>query len=316
MFLSFRAAAHMEVVMRTAAHFDSQRRRGRGPARITSLFALSLTASLLTAACASSTSPGATPTSAPVKVSVPAAPSTAPSSPRATPSTSASTPHGGTTHSPSAADALAGFFAVADRTDRQIRAAATLVNSGIGADFITFTPATVTAVTSINQHALVDAIPGAMPAALQRKVLLVFSELVSRADALTAILDFRHDRLPRDSAEARFLIGDLGHGAPAAARYPADVSATRRLAASLPPIAPVSPASRAVAAIAVQTEYIMGMNGGCASTGGWLETSPVPLVWKQGTDYSGQRTDGTIGGILFRADYHPGHGWQIQIHAC
>lgn len=284
------------------------------------MFVLSLAAGLLTAACASSTSPVATPTSAPVRTSAPASPSTstAPSSPRATPSAgaSASTTSGSTTHGPSAADALAGFVAAANRTDRQIRAAAALVNSGIGADTIQFTPNTVAAVTSINQHALVDAIPSAMPAALQRKVLLVFSELVSRSDALRAILDVQHDQIPRDSAEARFLIGNLGHGAPAAARYSADLNAARKLAASLPPIATVSPASRATAAIAVQTEYIMGMNGGCASTGGWLETTPVPLLWKQRIDYSGQRTDGTIGGIVFRADYRPGHGWQVLMYAC
>jgi hypothetical protein len=282
------------------------------------VFVLSLAAGLLTAGCASGTSPVATPTSAPVGTSAPAGPSTAPSSPHGTPSAgaSASATSGGTTHGPSAADALAGFFAAASRADRQIRAAAAQVNNGIGADTIQFTPKIVAAVTSIDQQALVDAIPGAMPAALQRQVLLVFSELVSRSDALTAILDVQHDPFPRDSAAARFLIGNLGHGAPAAARYPADLNATRKLAASLPPIATVSPASRATAAIAVQTEYIMGMNGGCASTGGWLETTPVPLLWKQGVDYSGQRTDGTIGGILFRADYHPGHGWQVLIHAC
>lgn len=217
---------------------------------------------------------------------------------------------------PSAADRLATFLTAADRADSQIRTAAALVNAGIGEQTIAFTPHTVAAVLATDVHALAGTIPGAMPARLQQQVLLVFSELTSRRDALTAILDYQHEQIPRDSDAARFLIRRLGNAAPAAARYPADLAATRRLAAALPPIAAVAPDSRASAAIAVQAEYIMGMNGGCASAGGWLETAPVPLVWKQGVDYLGQRTDGTIGGLVFRADYRPGHGWQVFINAC
>lgn len=238
-------------------------------------------------------------------------PSTAPS---ATPSVSATS--GSTARGPSAADRLAGFITGATRADRQIRAAAALVNSGIGAQTIQFSPNVVAAVMAIDQDALAGTIPGALPAALQRQVLLVFSELVSRGDALRVILEYQHEQIPRDSAAALFVIRNLGNGAPAAARFPADLSAAQRLAASLPPVAAVAPASRATAAMAVQAEYIMVMNGGCGSTGGWLETTPVPLVWKQATDYSGQRTDGTIGGVVFRADYHAGHGWQITIEAC
>jgi hypothetical protein len=276
--------------------------------------ALAFAAALLAGACASTSGPGAAAGSAPPSTSASAsapASSGAPTGPTATPSTTPTTPHG-----PSAADRLAGFFAAAGRMDRQIRAAAALVNSGFGAQSIQFAPNTAAEVLAIDPHTLAATIPGAMPAALQWQVLLVFSELASRRDALTAILDYQHELIPRDSASARFLIRRLGNGAPAAARYPADLAAARTLAASLPPIPAVAPASRAGAAIAVQAEYVMGMNGGCESAGGWIETSPVPLVWKQGADYLGQRTDGTIGGIVFRADYQTGHGWQVFINAC
>jgi len=219
-------------------------------------------------------------------------------------------------HGPSAGDQLAGFFAAAGRVDRQISATAALVNSGFGAQSIAFTPDTAAAVLALDLRSLVVAMPGAMPAVLQRQVLLVFSELTSRGDALKAILEYQHEQIPRDSASARFLIRNLGQGAPAAARYPADLAATRRLAASLSPFAAVAPDARASAAIAVQAHYIIGMNGGCASTGGWIETTPIPLVWKHGVDFMGQRTDGTIGGIIFRADYTSASGWQIFINAC
>jgi len=66
----------------------------------------------------------------------------------------------------------------------------------------------------------------------------------------------------------------------------------------------------------VRTAYIIGRNSGCAESGGWVETELLPLVWRQSTDVFGGRTDGTIGGIVFRADYHAGDGWSVQLWAC
>jgi hypothetical protein len=276
--------------------------------------ALSLAAALLAAACASTADPGAAPTSAPLSASPS---SSASPSPSTTPSASPSKTPSNTPPGPSAADQLAGFLAAAGRMDVQIRTAAALINTGIGPQSIRLTGATVEAVKAIDPQALARTIPGAMPARLQQQVLLLFSDLASRRYSFNEVLLYQDGQpIARTTDVGKHLVDTLGYGAPAAARYPGDLAATRTLAASLPPLAVAAPDSRASAAVAVQTTYIMEANSGCGSAGGWIETKPVPLVWKQGTDFSGQRTDGTIAGILFWADYRPGLGWQVTIEAC
>lgn len=243
----------------------------------------------------------------------------APNSPSAVPSSATSTitpdmPTPTTSHGPSrtrsAAGQLTEFFTAAERMSTQLHRTATLVNSEIGDQTIQFTPNTITAITAIDPHILIRMIPAGMPANLQRQVYLLFSELASRRYAFNPILELSSGApYARNSAEAARVLEGLAHGAASAARFPADLAATRALASSQPPIPAARPDSKASAEVAIRTAAIIGRNGGCGTSGGWIETTPSPLVWGQGTS-------GTIGDVQFRADYHPGQGWQVTLNAC
>lgn len=247
----------------------------------------------------------------------PASPSQELSSPTSAtaPTTTTTTPTMSARHS--AADQLAGFFTAARRMDAELARTAKLINAEIGAETMQFSPNTITAIKAIDPRPMAKTIPGGMTTELQRSVYLLFSELASRRYAFAPVLEVGPGQtVPRGSPEADHVLEGLSHGSPAAARFRADLAAARALASSRTPIAPTAPDSRANAEVAVHTAYIIGQNSGCGSSGGWLSTTVTPLVWQQDVDFIGQRIDGQIGIVRFRADYQPGQGWTVYLYAC
>lgn len=283
--------------------------RGRHSTRpIHQLVIVMITVAVATIACGSSadtTEPGNT-----TAVSSPA-PATATSPHGASTTATPTSPHG-----PSAADQLADFLTGAQRMDDRLRSTAKMINSGLGAETFVFTPDTVAAIKAIDPETLVKTMPAGMSAQLQHQMYLLFSELAARRYAFTPILEQEvGTAIPRDSDAARHIMEGLSRGSSPAGRFPHDLAATRTLAQSEPPVPVAAPDSRASAEVAVHAAYIVGRNNGCGASGGWVQTTEVPLVWKQGTNGVG-RTDGTIGDVQFRADYQPGQGWQVALNAC
>ncbi len=291
------------------------RRGSRRPRTFVALsagFLLSLALAL--AGCASggpsgsSNSPGATP--------IATAPSGAASSPGPASTGSATAKPPPASRAPSAADQLAAFVAAAERVDGQLRHAATLVNTGIGAQRLEFTPATFAAIRAIDVQGLGKTVAAGMPERLQTQTLLVFSDLVSRYQSLKSVLEAdRQQPLERADGLAEYIMACLPNGAPAAARFTADLSALRSLSASLPRFTVAAPDSRTAAAVAALVEYIRLSNGGCMSCGGEIFTKPIPVVWTTASA-GAKHLEGTVAGIDFSADYKPGDGWSVIIRAC
>lgn len=265
---------------------------------------VAMTAVLVTtlAACGHSTASGpggASPGSpAPATSASPRAPATSPP-PRA-----------------SAADELAGFFTAAAAADARLKHAADLVNSGIGSTTMSFPPATLAALDQLDTTAAARAIPGGMPAELLRRVLLVYSDLESRTCAFSGILRQPHSAESVSGEEGREILSCLRNGAPAAARFGADLAAARFLALATQPLAVAAPDSRAAAEVAIRVAAINSVNSGCDSCGGFVSTSLWPISWQSANDPAAGRSDGTINGVPFRADYRAGHGWQVVLWAC
>jgi hypothetical protein len=215
------------------------------------------------------------------------------------------------------ATALATFLTAAQRMDVQLRGTAARINHGISPTTLEFPASTFAAIRAISSEALVPTIPAGLPPRLQQQVLVLFSVLEARRYAFNPILLLPAGKpVPRSEPDAQRVLEGLGHGTAPAARFASDLAATRTLAYATPAVPPGAPDSRAAAALAVQVTYIHLRNEGCAGSGGWVETQPVPLVWSQSTDSTGAHTDGTIAGIVFSADYHRGQGWDVVIHAC
>ena len=128
-----------------------------------------------------------------------------------------------------AADDLAPYFNAAQSMDRQLAAAAVLVNGGIHTSTMQFDQATLDAITAIQPRTLAAKIPPGLPPELERRILLVQSELVSRRAAFNEVL--------RGTAGNAYVVRCLANGAPAAARFASDLAAGRSLAAQTPPVA-------------------------------------------------------------------------------
>ena len=239
-----------------------------------------------------------------------------PSSPApATPATpGASAP--GSPPRASAADQLTEFLTAAAAADARLKHAAALVNSGIGNTTMSFPPATLAALGQLDTTAAARAIPGGMPAELLRRVLLVYSDLESRTCAFDGILRQPHGTVPVNSDEGREILSCLRNGAPAAARFAADLAAARSAARATQPLAVAGPDSRTAAEVAIRVAAINSVNSGCDSCGGFVSTSLWPISWQPASDPVAGRSDGTINGVRFRADYRAGHGWQVVLWAC
>ena len=221
-----------------------------------------------------------------------------------------------TSRAPSAADQLGAFFTAAQRLDGRLRQTAALVNTGIGAESLMFSTATFAAIRAIDVKTVLAAIPAGMPERLERQAMLVYNDLVSRADSLKGPLIAQYQQpLKRTDFWSRFIMDCLSNGAPAAAKFPGDLSSTRNLAASLPRFRVAAPDSRAAAAIAVRAMDIGLANGGCLSCGGVMLAQPIPIVWTSASA-KGRHLEGTVSGVQFTADYKPGQGWIVEIRAC
>jgi hypothetical protein len=222
----------------------------------------------------------------------------------------------------SATGQLAGFLAAATRADRQLRAAAVLVNRDIGSQHIIVDPATVAAIKAVDTQAVVQAIPGGLPPALLRSTLQVYAGLSSRRAAFNRVVSAApQSPLPR--TEANDLIACLGNGAPAA-RFGSDLAAVRRLAGSSAPVKVAPVRSRLTAEVAIRAAYLHGWNNAADGCGGYVPRPIVlyPIQWKRivlNDGGSGSVWDGAIAvptsPLPFIARYRGGHGWAVTLAA-
>ncbi len=220
--------------------------------------------------------------------------------------------------SASAAAQLAGFYTAAQLADAQLRHAAALVNKGIGPSSMSFTPAALAAVKALDAAPVARTIPAGLPTELLRRVLLVYSDLESRTASLSSISrsGYSSGSLPISGQEGSYIHDCLGNGAPAAARFGADLAAVRALAEATPPVTVAAPDSRPAAELAVRITWINVGNSGCMSCGGGVTPTLATIIWQREYDPGAGHSDGTINGLRFRADYHAGSGWQAMLFAC
>jgi hypothetical protein len=245
--------------------------------------------------------------------------STSPSSETVGPS-STTEPAPTTAAGPTAADTLAEFFVAAETMDAEVRAAADLVNEGT-TDALILDDETMAAI-----HALPDEpghlLPAGLPPELLEKVLLVQSDLQSRALALIGLGQFRSapptpGTIPLDSDAGRGALACLRNGAEAAASFDADLDAAEATARALPTVVAQPPDSRAAEELALRLALIDMGNAGCAGCGGYRATTLAAISWTPPAIESPTGPwDGTIDGIPFRTTYLPGEGWQVRFNAC
>jgi hypothetical protein len=214
---------------------------------------------------------------------------------------------------------LGPFVEQAGGIDAALRALSARVNAGIDARAIRIAPADVAALTAITPHRLVAAVPGGLPDALLRPVLLVFADLVSRRDAFNRWQEYASQTpVPRDSDHGRDLMRCLGNGASAAGHFAADLAALQAVARATPTVTTAAADARAGAELAVRAALVEGVNGGCAECGGFVARPTVlwPITWKQVVLAPGSVWDGTIGTLQFRARYDRTTGWTVNLNAC
>ena len=213
---------------------------------------------------------------------------------------------------PTAADGLAAYFAAARRASARVHAAAQAINGELGSSGTpTFSQATKNAVKRADPWFAGAYIPGGLKPDLAWAVLRVQNDLEARWYAFRPVTE------PFSSpGEGRSdLLRCLAGGATAAARYTADLHTARRLAAASAAFVPAKPDSRASAEVAIELQTIMLANGGCDSCGGYLFTSMPAIIWHT-SHIAGITWGGTVGRIPFRATYHAGSGWKVQLNAC
>jgi hypothetical protein len=244
--------------------------------------------------------------------------STSPPSSTTAPTTSEPAPT--TAAAPTAADTLAEFFAAAEHMDAELRVAAGLVNEDT-TDALVLDAETMAAI-----HALPDEpgylLPAGLPPELLEQVLLVQSDLQSRAMALLGLQQFREapptpGTIPLDSDAGRGALACLRNGAEAAASFDTDLDAAKATARALPPVDAQAPDSRAAEELALRLALIHLGNTGCAGCGGFRATTMAAISWSPPAIESPTGPwDGTIDGIPFRTTYVPGEGWQVELNAC
>jgi len=219
-----------------------------------------------------------------------------------------------TVEPPSATRDLAAYLRAAARVDTRLRAAAVLINADIGPGGADFGPATVDAVKAADPTSAGRLIPAGLNGKLLHAVILVQSDLVSRWYAFRPVLEPSTGVASQDRER---LHDCLANGAPAAARFAADLAAARATAAASPPARRVAPSSHAAAKVPLQLAFMTTANGGCESCGGQLAVTLPTIDWHHHRAAEGMPSfDGTIGGILFRARYHTGAGWHVLLNAC
>ena len=275
--------------------------------------AVGLAAVLSVCGCTGGPAPNSATQSATVTATLGTTPtSTATATPNTTPpATAAVTPTATPTAKPSAARDLAAFVAAARAADIRLRNAAVLVNGAVRPTTLVVDARTAQAVQASKPSAVQAAIPAGMPPRLVRAVLLAFSDLVSRHQAMRSFLyvgTYPRDPVYDDTTRC------LANGPPAKARFPADLAAVVTLARSTPPLQHVAATSQASAELAVRLEHLRVANAGCDSCGGDVETKLITLVWNPAALGATTRT-GTIGSIDFTATFATG-GWTVHLNAC
>jgi len=206
-------------------------------------------------------------------------------------------------------DDLNDFFTAAAGVDAKLNAAAVAVNRDIGPNGIVLDPSAMGAINAANPDLAKVAIPAGLPPTLERAVLIVYNDLVSRRSAFNGVQR-------NDATES---MNCLRNEAAPAARFAADVRTARALAASVPPLSPVAPDSPAAEELAVRFAWISEVNNGCASCGGMVIKDLVPItIYGAPITPSGyDRTfDGEIEGVYFTATYIAGQGWNVLLNAC
>jgi hypothetical protein len=228
------------------------------------------------------------------------------------------TPGGTTPAAPSAAADLAPFIAAAGQADSRLHHAAALVNGDIGAASMRFTPATVAAIHALGNAAVAHAIPAGLSADLLREVLAVYGDLSSRTAAFGGVLRYGYSgrELPTGGQDAKNVLRGLHNGAPAAARFDADLAAVRSGAQQAPPLALVGPDTRAAAELALRLHSTDKRNFCSEEFGGFAPAQLETVIWYPADDRHTHHYEGTISGISFQADYTAAPGWEINILAC
>lgn len=213
-----------------------------------------------------------------------------------------------------AARDLDGFLTHAAMADRALTEAASRINASSTATEITYDQRTIDLLAGAAPDASARYLPPGMPDPLGRAALLTYSDLVSRwgamgsGDCIKGVGTF-----PRADFDRCFT-----QGAPAAARFDGDLAALTTLAAATPAFAIPSQTSPAAEELAARIHYIDGQNLGCASTGGFVATEPIPVKWQtHPSTLEGQEAwQGYVADIDFRGVYDPADGWTIFLNAC
>jgi hypothetical protein len=211
--------------------------------------------------------------------------------------------------------ALAGFFAASRTLDGQLRAAATAIN-GAGPPWPTIGDQVRTVVRDAEITPAATAIPAGMPDRLRQTVLVVYSDLVSRRQAMAS---FTHLRDSEPSLTDDMLLAELGNGHAAALRFDRDLRALELLASSTPAFTVAPNDSRARAEVLLLIAYVDGLNGGCDGRGGEIVTELPSIVWEPITTET-YTADGGIGfgDELFHFTAVPDLDgtWQVALNAC
>ena len=212
---------------------------------------------------------------------------------------------------PSAADSLAGFFAAAAADDARIRATARVVSRGVGPTTVHFSRSDRDAVEAARPERTARAVPAGLDPELQRAVLVVYNDLVTRAATFVPVWELSYGPVPRTDVRVRRFLDSLRLGSSVARAFPADLAAARALAAARPAVAAVRPDSRAAAEVAVRVELIELANLGCGSSGTPVRQQLAPIRWA-----TGAATAGSVGGIRFTARHAAARGWTVELNAC
>ena len=165
-----------------------------------------------------------------------------------------------------------------------------------------FRPSTVAALKTADPSAIAKTIPAGLPPALERAVLVVFSELDSRYMSMSAW------GTGTESSADLTLQHCFVHGAPAAARFATDLASAHAIASTMLPVTPAAPDSRTAAELQLQLDVIYENNAGCAATGGFIVSQLAPVVWRVIPTGMGP-ADGTVAGMQFQASYDAASGW-------
>jgi hypothetical protein len=151
-----------------------------------------------------------------------------------------------------------------------------------------------------------------------RQDLVVYGDLASRRGAFGGIdiYGFSGHPLPIGGRDAQSVLRGLRNGAPAAARFNADLTAARALAQQTPPVTVAAPDSRAALELALRLQSIAHRNSCSMMFGGYAPTSLAPIIWQPSAGQHSSHDQGSIGGVRFTGDYTLRHGWKIIIYAC